>query len=236
MKYSIALIAAVSSLAAAQASGGESGPAGHWDYSALSECGQTCIRNMLQLAPTLGCDEGDHNCYCCNANFGYGIRDCANEACDNEDAVKVLQWGAAACGNSVGANGCPPDSTPARSIIAGATQGGGDAIPSESSAPDATPTSDVSESASSVASDASESASGIGESASSEASDVSSSAFGDASSAPSSSQTSAPSSRTSPAPTSPADDEAVAAPTNAAPFKTAAPVLGAGAMAALLLL
>merc|ERR1712000_586872 len=50
----------------------------------LPSCGQTCITNMLGLAPSLGCCATDAACLCGNVNFAYGIRDCSNAACGSD--------------------------------------------------------------------------------------------------------------------------------------------------------
>merc|ERR1711977_231880 len=50
----------------------------------LPSCGQTCITNMLGLAPSLGCGATDAACLCGNVNFAYGIRDCSNAACGSD--------------------------------------------------------------------------------------------------------------------------------------------------------
>lgn len=86
------------------------------DLSALPECGvcvppqcidslisdtaqQTCISNMQSIAQNqFGCAANDAVCYCGNANFGYGIRDCASEACGSqEDAAQVISYGTSYC-------------------------------------------------------------------------------------------------------------------------------------------
>jgi hypothetical protein len=58
---------------------------------------QTCINNMLALAPSLGCASNDANCLCSNPNFGYGIRDCSNQACGAEVASSVIAYGGTYC-------------------------------------------------------------------------------------------------------------------------------------------
>ncbi|KAF2834593.1 hypothetical protein M501DRAFT_904558, partial [Patellaria atrata CBS 101060] len=69
------------------------------DIGGLPACGQTCIGNMLGIAQSsFGCNPGDAVCYCTNANFGYGIRDCADQACPNaEDANTVKSFGVQYC-------------------------------------------------------------------------------------------------------------------------------------------
>ena len=50
---------------------------------------------MIQIASSqLGCSTGDVTCYCREPDFGYGVRDCANEACpSNDDAQTVIAFG-----------------------------------------------------------------------------------------------------------------------------------------------
>jgi hypothetical protein len=54
---------------------------------------------MLAIAQSsFGCGAGDVVCYCTNQNFGYGVRDCAQQACPNaEDANNVIKYGTAYC-------------------------------------------------------------------------------------------------------------------------------------------
>ena len=58
---------------------------------------QTCITNMLGLAPSLGCGATDAACLCGNVNFAYGIRDCSNAACGSDVAPSVIAYGVAYC-------------------------------------------------------------------------------------------------------------------------------------------
>lgn len=59
---------------------------------------QTCINNMVSIATSdFGCAQGDVNCYCANGDFGYGIRDCANEACGSDQAASVIAYGNSYC-------------------------------------------------------------------------------------------------------------------------------------------
>ncbi|PVH88840.1 hypothetical protein DL98DRAFT_622456 [Cadophora sp. DSE1049] len=62
------------------------------DLSTLPACGQTCVTNMLALAPSLGCSATDAACLCGNVNLAYGVRDCANEACSSSDAPVVIDF------------------------------------------------------------------------------------------------------------------------------------------------
>lgn len=53
---------------------------------------------MLGIANNnFGCAQGDVQCYCREPNFGYGVRDCANEACSSEDAGTVIAFGTQYC-------------------------------------------------------------------------------------------------------------------------------------------
>ena len=53
---------------------------------------------MLGIATSsFGCGQGDVLCYCREPNFGYGVRDCANEACGSEEAATVIAFGTQYC-------------------------------------------------------------------------------------------------------------------------------------------
>lgn len=54
---------------------------------------------MIHIAiTTFGCTQGDQLCYCKNVNFGYGIRDCADQACPNAEAADTVKsYGLAFC-------------------------------------------------------------------------------------------------------------------------------------------
>jgi hypothetical protein len=67
---------------------------------------QTCINNMLALAPSLGCSSTDAACLCKNVNFGYGIRDCSNAACGTAIASTVIAFGNQYCSCEQRANIC----------------------------------------------------------------------------------------------------------------------------------
>ncbi|KID59247.1 CFEM domain protein, partial [Metarhizium brunneum ARSEF 3297] len=58
--------------------------------SDLPQCGQTCINNMLAKHRELGCGDKGVACMCRAPNFNYGIRDCANGACSNEDRASTV--------------------------------------------------------------------------------------------------------------------------------------------------
>ena len=91
MKYSIALLSAGAAIAAAQS------------LTDLPQCGQTCIQNMINIAQSqFGCNSGNVTCYCSNADFGYGVRDCSNESCSASDAATVIAFGTAYCQQALG--------------------------------------------------------------------------------------------------------------------------------------
>ncbi|KAF2730027.1 hypothetical protein EJ04DRAFT_515529 [Polyplosphaeria fusca] len=54
---------------------------------------------MLGIATSaFGCASGDIVCYCTEPNFGYGVRDCSNQACSSaEDAAAVIAYGTQFC-------------------------------------------------------------------------------------------------------------------------------------------
>ena len=54
---------------------------------------------MVSIASSqLGCSTGNVTCYCTQPDFGYGVRDCANEACPNAgDANTVISFGVTYC-------------------------------------------------------------------------------------------------------------------------------------------
>ncbi len=53
---------------------------------------------MIAIASSqFGCSLGNTTCYCTNQDFGYGIRDCANEACSSSDAGAVVDFGTQYC-------------------------------------------------------------------------------------------------------------------------------------------
>ncbi|ODH14152.1 hypothetical protein ACO22_06665 [Paracoccidioides brasiliensis] len=79
------------------------------DLSSLSECGRTCIQDMLSLAPSLGCKADDIPCLCQNTNFGNGVRDCTVEACGEQDLPPILEFAKKFC--SGGSPSGSPDAT-----------------------------------------------------------------------------------------------------------------------------
>lgn len=53
---------------------------------------------MLGIATAqFGCGQNDVLCYCKEPNFGYGVRDCANEACGSSEASTVIAFGTQYC-------------------------------------------------------------------------------------------------------------------------------------------
>ncbi|KAF2762279.1 hypothetical protein EJ05DRAFT_497139 [Pseudovirgaria hyperparasitica] len=113
MKYSIALLAAVSA-AVAQ------------DTSALPGCGQTCIGNMVNIAISqFGCASGDLNCYCSKIDFGYGVRDCSLESCGSDSvAQQVIAYGTNYCSQVLASagDGAASITLPGLSVLSSAAQ------------------------------------------------------------------------------------------------------------------
>lgn len=53
---------------------------------------------MLSIGQSeFGCAAGDVTCLCSNQDFGYGIRDCSNQACSAEEAASVISYGTNYC-------------------------------------------------------------------------------------------------------------------------------------------
>ena len=54
---------------------------------------------MISIADSqFGCSVGNVTCYCTNKDFGFGIRDCSNEACPNaSQAAQVISFGNQYC-------------------------------------------------------------------------------------------------------------------------------------------
>ncbi|KAL8931254.1 MAG: hypothetical protein Q9211_007108 [Gyalolechia sp. 1 TL-2023] len=78
----------------------------------LPDCGKTCINNMLGQAQSLGCQPTDVACLCANQNFGYGIRDCTQEACPpTANRAQVIDFGTMFCASKSD----PPPSPPLES-------------------------------------------------------------------------------------------------------------------------
>ncbi|KAF2016922.1 CFEM-domain-containing protein [Aaosphaeria arxii CBS 175.79] len=196
-------ILAVAGIAAAQS------------LSDLPPCGQTCINNMVGIATSqFGCAVGDVSCYCNEARFGYGVRDCSNQACPSgDDANRVIAYGLNYCANvgasqSGGSATQAPASTgalpilssalasvtdSAGSVIASATDSAGSAIASATgsagsalSSVTGSAGSALSSATGSIASDASSVASSLASGASSAASSLQSGASSAASSVASS--------------------------------------------------
>ena len=72
-------------------------------FAALPSCGQTCFNNMVAQYSALGCASPQPSCLCKNANFGYGLRDCANGACGTAVAPTVTSYGSAYCASATAA-------------------------------------------------------------------------------------------------------------------------------------
>ncbi len=78
-------------------------PNRHWDND--TDCDdpiqQICITNMLAKAPVLGCPllngQPDRACLCTKPDFGFGVRDCASEACPPDQAMPVIAYGFNMC-------------------------------------------------------------------------------------------------------------------------------------------
>ncbi|OCK85707.1 hypothetical protein K432DRAFT_377355 [Lepidopterella palustris CBS 459.81] len=99
MKASIALLAVGASLATAQ-------------NAQLSACANMCVNNMLGLAPSFGCSNGDFACYCVKPDFRYGIRDCANQACTPAEAVQAISYGDNFCASYLASNSISTTASP----------------------------------------------------------------------------------------------------------------------------
>ena len=57
---------------------------------------------MIQIASSqLGCSAGNVTCYCTQPDFGYGVRDCANEACQSGEAQTVISFGTSYCASAL---------------------------------------------------------------------------------------------------------------------------------------
>jgi len=148
MKYSAALISAAATMVAAQS------------MSDLPQCGMTCINNMLGLATSsFGCGQGDVLCYCREPNFGYGVRDCANEACSAEDAATVIAFGTQYCQQALAS--ASPSPTTGASALTVLENASGAANGSDSAASTTMMTSTVTGSSNSSSTDAAAAAGGI---------------------------------------------------------------------------
>ena len=83
---------------------------------------------MIQIASSqLGCDTGNVNCYCQQPDFGYGVRDCAQEACQSDsDAQTVISFGQQYCQMAIDSYSSTASGTPtasALSVLSSATGG-----------------------------------------------------------------------------------------------------------------
>lgn len=65
-------------------------PRGHGTLANMGQ--QTCMNNMIAQYSQLGCPSPDPACLCKKANFGYGVRDCANGACGAAVAPTVTNF------------------------------------------------------------------------------------------------------------------------------------------------
>ncbi|CCC05648.1 hypothetical protein SMACR_09703 [Sordaria macrospora] len=73
-------------------------------FAALPSCGQACFNNMVAQYSALGCASPLPSCLCKNANFGYGLRDCANGACGTAAASGVIAFGNSYCASATAAH------------------------------------------------------------------------------------------------------------------------------------
>ncbi|KAL9125416.1 MAG: hypothetical protein Q9217_005383, partial [Psora testacea] len=70
----------------------------------LPDCGKTCINNMLQLAPSLGCPNNNITCLCSNMDFGNGVRDCSFQSCPADvDKSSIIAVGNSFCADALSA-------------------------------------------------------------------------------------------------------------------------------------
>jgi hypothetical protein len=72
--------------------------------SDMPACGVTCGNNMLAQASSLNCNSStDYSCLCNKPDFLYGLRDCANEYCQNNTAANIaIAWGNSFCASNSG--------------------------------------------------------------------------------------------------------------------------------------
>ncbi|EGX91309.1 keratin-associated protein 5-5, putative [Cordyceps militaris CM01] len=70
------------------------------DIASLPSCGRTCFHNMEGQHSQLGCPNADPYCLCGKADFGNGIRDCANGACGKVIASTVIAYESAYCSSA----------------------------------------------------------------------------------------------------------------------------------------
>jgi hypothetical protein len=68
-----------------------------------------CVNNMATIAHTeFMCADSDLACFCGQSNWAYGIRDCAQQACDAQQAGSAISWANARCaGVAATATGTP---------------------------------------------------------------------------------------------------------------------------------
>lgn len=101
-------------------------------FDNLPSCGQVCMTNMNNIAINeFGCAQGNILCYCEKVNYGYGVRDCANEACSSpQDAANVISYGSNYCAGALASAAPSTPSAPGYSILSSAAGG----VPSGSGA------------------------------------------------------------------------------------------------------
>ncbi|KAK7564409.1 hypothetical protein BKA81DRAFT_405491 [Phyllosticta paracitricarpa] len=94
-------------------------------FDNLPSCGQVCMTNMNNIAINeFGCAQGNIVCYCEKVNYGYGIRDCANEACSSPvDAANVISYGSNYCAGALSSAAPSTPSAPGYSILSSAAGG-----------------------------------------------------------------------------------------------------------------
>ncbi|KAF1836851.1 hypothetical protein BDW02DRAFT_201825 [Decorospora gaudefroyi] len=62
------------------------------------ECSLLCINNMAQIAESeFSCGTDDLDCFCTKSRWAYGVRDCSQEACDEQQAAAAINWAFARC-------------------------------------------------------------------------------------------------------------------------------------------
>ncbi|PVH71238.1 hypothetical protein DL98DRAFT_660757 [Cadophora sp. DSE1049] len=88
--------------------------------TSLPTCGQLCFNNMVAQYSALGCASPAPACLCANANFGFGIRDCANGACGTDVAVTVIAYGSAYCSSATAT--VPSTSTSSSRVVSSSSR------------------------------------------------------------------------------------------------------------------
>ncbi|KAK0704748.1 hypothetical protein B0H67DRAFT_603804 [Lasiosphaeris hirsuta] len=92
------------------------------DYPAdFPACGKLCADNLFALASTFSCGAEDIACLCKAPNWGFGIRDCSIQACqDDAKANTIISWGNQLCADA----GQPLNLPLASGVVATITSGG----------------------------------------------------------------------------------------------------------------